>query len=76
MASLASALASQHRDGSGTEPLASLQLQALTQWGAWVTPHAAGYHEGLAQVLGQEIVDSLSCWRRGMGLPHPVSLPY
>ena len=35
-----------------------------------VTPHAAGYHPGLAGAIADELVGTLTAWRAGCRLPH------
>lgn len=38
-----------------------------------LTPHAAGYHEGLGEAVAREVADTLLAFAQGEPLPHPVS---
>ncbi len=57
-----------------TEPFAGMAISAELP-GLLVSPHAAGYHDGLAAAVRQGLVDSIAAWTQDGRLPHPVPLP-
>ncbi len=38
-----------------------------------LTPHSAGYHDGLGRALNDEVLATLEAWLRGAPLPHEVT---
>jgi phosphoglycerate dehydrogenase-like enzyme len=40
--------------------------------GLWLTPHAAGYHVGLARAVREELDATIAAWLGGEDLPAEV----
>lgn len=56
------------------EPYPQIALAAKHP-GLLLTPHAAGYHQGLSALVQQGLVATVDAWATGQALPHPVPLP-
>lgn len=69
-------LAAPHLGGFGLDVFEQEPCPRLAELAArenvLLTPHSAGYHDGLGRALNEEVLATLAAWLRGAPLPHEV----
>lgn len=73
---LAAAIAAPHLGGLGLDVFTSEPPPELAQLAAHdhviVTPHSAGYHQGLGKAIHAEVLSIVDRWQANLPPPHPV----